>query len=1039
MYNNFGRTIILFKADRITYLIERVDEEAMAHLRYLIDTDKDSAKFFELKQHQYYYRLDMVFENANPVADIIPGESHSYFFNYYLAQCPDGILNIYPYQSFTYKNVWDGVDIKFMSDGSGIKYDIILHPGASASQVAFRYVGATALELSDGILTIKNPVKDFQESIPYSYFVTNNGVEEEVLVKYNVSDNVVRFMVPELSSDDKLVIDPAMTWSTYFNFKQDMIWDQSAHARGDHVIYMTRTNDATIPDITGGTGAYTQSTMAGARDLALLMFNSTGELHWITLYGGEAAEYLKGGVNISDDNKIYVVAMSMSDAFPIQNLPGAFNQATRFNYFEDLVVMRFDINGVRDWSTFIQTDYYASNAGMDVGPNNHLYIVGYFELSYRFPPSVPMIDPGGGAYYQATKSTVAGDMGFDHESFVLEFNTSGAMVWATYFGSNGQERLHKIEVADNGTIFCYGNAQTKVTSSPSATHVPKLLNGGGYYDDVIVGLPGKLYMVKFTASRGWVWASLYGGTNGFNNPPGDKMNICSDSQNNIYFVGGTRATDFPLLDQGGGAYYDNVFDGDPSWDSNMYILKFANNTQRTWATFFGGEGWHTRPGCAVDANDHLFVTSATNATDHPIVNQPGSYHQPVSGGGKDGQIAQFSATGQLLWSTYVGGFYTDEELNCLAVLNPASGTEIFAFGRTGGSTSPCLSSWPIVDPGGNAYVDTFPCVDYYQVAISKFSADPCGTPPDVQIAASDTVICAGETVSLSVSGALTYLWSTSQTDNPLVVTPSSTTTYSVTGTDGNGCTAEASVTITVHPLPDVDLIASQTNICIGDDVTLTASGADTYVWSPVGSGSVFVHTPSATTTYTVTGTDANGCENTASVTVNVASQYDATINPAGPFCFDDPPVQLTAANGGGVWSGNGVNSTGLFDPAQAGLGTHAITYTISGSCGDTDTENIIVRDCDNLQYHAVVPSAFSPNGDGENDVLFVRGEGIKTLEFVIYTRWGEKVFETTSKDNGWNGIYKGKPMDPAVYVYSLKVTFDDNTELQHTGDVTLVR
>ena len=102
-------------------------------------------------------------------------------------------------------------------------------------------------------------------------------------------------------------------------------------------------------------------------------------------------------------------------------------------------------------------------------------------------------------------------------------------------------------------------------------------------------------------------------------------------------------------------------------------------------------------------------------------------------------------------------------------------------------------------------------------------------------------------------------------------------------------------------------------------------------------------------------------------------------------------------------------------------------------------ENIIVRDCDNLQYHAVVPSAFSPNGDGENDMLFVRGEGIKTLEFVIYTRWGEKVFETTSKDNGWNGIYKGKPMDPAVYVYSLKVTFDDNTELQHTGDVTLVR
>ena len=164
MYNNFGKTIILFKSDRITYLIERTDEEAMQHLRYLIDHDKDSAKFYELQLHRYFYRLDMVFENSNPSPQVVGGDIHSYYLNYYLAQCPEGIMNIYPYKSFTYKNVWDGVDIKFISDGKGIEYDIIVHPGADASQIAFRYDGASGLELHNGLLTVKNPVQDFEEN-----------------------------------------------------------------------------------------------------------------------------------------------------------------------------------------------------------------------------------------------------------------------------------------------------------------------------------------------------------------------------------------------------------------------------------------------------------------------------------------------------------------------------------------------------------------------------------------------------------------------------------------------------------------------------------------------------------------------------------------------------------------------------------------------------------------------------------------------------------------------------------------------------------
>jgi gliding motility-associated-like protein len=86
-----------------------------------------------------------------------------------------------------------------------------------------------------------------------------------------------------------------------------------------------------------------------------------------------------------------------------------------------------------------------------------------------------------------------------------------------------------------------------------------------------------------------------------------------------------------------------------------------------------------------------------------------------------------------------------------------------------------------------------------------------------------------------------------------------------------------------------------------------------------------------------------------------------------------------------------------------------------------------------------IPNVFSPNGDGENDNLYIRGENIKELTFSIYSRWGELVFESTDLNAGWDGTYKGKPCDPAVYIYHVKLVFNDGTEQEKKGNVTVVR
>jgi gliding motility-associated-like protein len=86
-----------------------------------------------------------------------------------------------------------------------------------------------------------------------------------------------------------------------------------------------------------------------------------------------------------------------------------------------------------------------------------------------------------------------------------------------------------------------------------------------------------------------------------------------------------------------------------------------------------------------------------------------------------------------------------------------------------------------------------------------------------------------------------------------------------------------------------------------------------------------------------------------------------------------------------------------------------------------------------------VPNAFTPNGDGENDVLYVRGELIEGMLFRVFDRWGEMVFESTDRLIGWDGTFRGKQLDPDVYDYYLKAICIDGDESIIKGNITLMK
>jgi len=193
-------------------------------------------------------------------------------------------------------------------------------------------------------------------------------------------------------------------------------------------------------------------------------------------------------------------------------------------------------------------------------------------------------------------------------------------------------------------------------------------------------------------------------------------------------------------------------------------------------------------------------------------------------------------------------------------------------------------------------------------------------------------LCAGASATLNGSGALTYTWD-NNVANGVAFTPATTQTYSVTGTDANGCQNTAQVSITVNPLPTVNAGSTQ-NVCPGTQVTLTASGASTYVWdNNISNGQAF--TPNASGIYTVIGTDLNGCIDTAQVLVNIFTAPSVDLGNDTIVCDYNFPYQITATGTPGATYSWDNGSTG--NPISVSVaGTYTVTITDNNGCTSSD-------------------------------------------------------------------------------------------------------
>lgn len=326
--------------------------------------------------------------------------------------------------------------------------------------------------------------------------------------------------------------------------------------------------------------------------------------------------------------------------------------------------------------------------------------------------------------------------------------------------------------------------------------------------------------------------------------------------------------------------------------------------------------------------------------------------------------------------------------------------------------------------------------------------------PTVTANASSTTICAGDPVTLTGGGATSYIWTGGVTDG-VAFNPASTATYTVTGTDANNCENTANVTVTVTVCePMIAGFSYQDNICAGDCITLT----DTTTGNPIswawdfGGGA----TPNTSTdqnpvvcfdtpgTYNIqlTTTDAGGDNSSTTNSISVFgsptldAELDTVIN-IGDF------AELYAnGSGSGSYLWSAIDGDIDCDTCAATIArplietVYTVVFTDVNGCTATDSVIVLV----NFVQGIGVPQAFSPNGDGHNDVLYVKGYGIESMRFTVYNRYGQKVFETTDQTIGWDGKFNNRDENPGVFVWVLEYQFIEGYGGgMISGNTTLIR
>jgi len=898
-------------------------------------------------------------------------------------------------------------------------------------------------------------------------------------------------------------------WATYFGGSN---WEDAASVKADKDdnIYITGITQSTDFPTKELPGAYWQPLKGDfGDDIFISKFNSQGACLWATYYGGSEKECNWGSfggaeqvhapsICIDNKNHVYITGSTTSYNFPTLKSTCTFYKAVMTGWM-DAFLLKFDMNGVRQWATFIGGDQGDLPTSICSDHMDNVYITGH-TASSDFPTKYLA-----GAFYQTNYQ--GGD-----DIFIVRVNNRGDKDWATYYGGNDFDAAYSICSDNQNNIYIAANAYS--------SNMPTTYLEGQYWQPKSAG-SDDAFLLQFNNKGVCKWATYYGGIQ-----PDRAIGTVSDSQNSIYFIADYLTQGAHLVDYGNGAYYD-----DHTYSNGILKFKYCNNQKPTslltdrdnicildngviTLTAIGGMGdtlkWYSdKAGLNYLGKYSPFTVPVPSQTttyyarweslcdtsecDSAVVNILTQITKSISPVICEGDTCTVGT------SKYIkAGIYTD-------LLSTASGcdsivtTNLLVNPAIQIVTNPLICEGETYTVGSNGYTSAGTYRDVLETylgcdstVVTNLVVNPTNHTPLTRF------ICQGESYivgtrvhtttgiySDTLSSVLfcDSIVTTNLTVNPAYQTTPSpficpgealtvgTHTYNASGIYIDklstivGCDSIITTNLTVYP---VEQNIQSPNKCTGESITVglnTYTETGTYtdvltsshncdstiitnltvnptVQTPVTEsiceGESFIVGPN---NYSVSGNYIDvlktslGCDSTVTTNLTVNPVPDVSLGDDQLLC---PGDSIILSPGIGFSSYLWSDGSVMNHLKVNKTGTYSVT-AFNDWC--PASAEVTIRECGAELWF---PNAFSPNNDYNNDTFkpVILGT-LKTFQILIYNRWGQLLYESNDAYSGWDGIFKGSLCPAAQYVfiasYSMGTEPSDQKQRIQRGMVTLVR
>lgn len=974
------------------------------------------------------YRLDMELLGSNTHPSIIKELPRSDVDIYYTLGLNG--TKAHSYQKITYKDIYPNIDWVLYTKDSSLKYDFIVRPGGKVSDIKIHYSGSKDISIKEGAVIIVTPMGSLTEGAPFSYSAVNGDI---ISSHFILKDNTLSFETG--NHEETIVIDPELRleWGTYYGGTGSeqgqylMHTFQGYYAFGNTVItdhegnvYLSGTTSSIDNIATTGTH---QTTLAFGNNAFLVKFNAQGQRIWGTYFGGYGTSTegtVSGrGHSIACDTlgNIYMAGNTFCNtgiATPGSHQP---NLNTNGYGWPDLYLVKFRNDGTREWSTYYGNPRQEEGGSVAVTPNgSKIYLAGASE---SYPPAVDAITTANAFITPAN----AGHSSYS--GFLACFNATGQRLWGTYLSDveNITSTAYDITLDHEGAIFLTGYAigdYAGNTFSIASQGSFQAQYGGCIFSNF--GPPNctpDAFLQKWDSMGNRLWGTYYGG-----DYPDGGYGLACDETGNVYMTGFTSrfqaSNNGPYSVASQGSFMDVL-----SSDGGSFLAKFSGLGQRQWATYYYGQS--TSVACK---NNLVFLLTNTDGTNlaTPCAYQtenPGIF---AIGASPSTLLTIFSPLGARLYATYYGGKYNDWG-SSLATSETKEELALYIAGTTLSPTGIATSGSFKNTLGGQLSIQRDAFLAKFIIPKPKTINVPCFGLDSVRITARDTTYS-------------NYQWNNGA--NGYSTWVKVTGNYTVRYEKANGCIITDSFSVTIYPMPE---LATQ-KTCIGEGkaaVSVAIENTNNYTYKWFRNGALLADRQS---------------NNGDLLSGLLPGNYNLQIQTPGCdttllFTIENfPEVILIASKDTMIAAGSSLQlfATGagyyqwqpedwLNDPKSARPVTtprEAVTYTVTGynEYGCKASLNVHI----DINETIFIPNAFSPNGDGLNDVFKIGNYGYHKLsEFRIFNRWGEEVFSTINPEQGWAGTYKKKPADIGTYSYYITITDNKGKKQTIKGNLTLVR